>query len=99
MDGLGLEIDTAYDGLECLEKVKKKEYDLILMDIMMPNMSGETCFLELKKLDGFKTPVIAVTADATNEARERYLKEGFKEYIAKPFNMDQIKEKIDIIFK
>lgn len=97
LDGLNLIIDECYSGKECLEKVKNKNYDLILMDIMMPEMSGETALSELKKLEGFKTPVIALTADAIAGAEEKYKQEGFIDYIAKPFTKDQIKEKLDQI--
>ena len=93
------EIDEALDGIECLEKNKTKEYDLILMDIMMPNMSGETALLKLKENSNFKTPVIALTADAVAGAKEKYISEGFVDYIAKPFNREQIKIKLDKIFK
>ena len=59
------EIDECYDGQECLDKINQgNTYDLILMDIMMPNMSGETCIAELKKMSSFNIPVIALTADA-----------------------------------
>lgn len=92
------DIDECYNGKECLEKVEKKEYDLILMDIMMPVMSGETAMRELKKIEGFSTPVIALTADAVAGAQERYLSQGFIDYIAKPFSKDQIKIKLDLIF-
>ncbi len=92
------EIDEAHDGLECLEKCKNNTYDLILMDIMMPNMSGENALEELKKNPEFKTPVIALTADAIEGAREKYLDLGFIAYIAKPFNKVQLKEKLDKIF-
>ncbi len=94
------EIDECSDGLECLEKINSgKVYDLILMDIMMPNMNGEETFAKLKERPDFKTPVIALTADAVVGAREQYLSEGFVDYIAKPFNKAQIKEKIDLVFK
>ena len=93
------EIDECYDGIECLNKVKTNTYDLILMDIMMPNMSGETCMEELKKIPSFKTSVIALTADAVSGAKEKYISEGFVDYIAKPFTKDQIKEKLELIFK
>lgn len=93
------EIDECYDGKQCLEKINAgNTYDLILMDIMMPNMNGEVTLANLKKDPNFKTPVIALTADALAGARERYLKEGFVDYIAKPFNRDQIKEKLDTVF-
>ena len=100
LDGFGFEIDECYDGQECLDKViNGNEYDLILMDIMMPNMSGETAIAKLKENPNFNIPTIALTADAVAGAREKYLGEGFIDYIAKPFNKDQIKEKLDIVFK
>ena len=99
LDGFNFEIDECYDGQECLNKVVKgNEYDLILMDIMMPNMSGETAIAKLKEKTNFNIPIIALTADAVVGAREKYLSEGFVDYIVKPFNKQQIKEKIDIIF-
>ena len=97
--GFDFIIDECNDGVECLAKVVNgNEYDLILMDIMMPNMSGETTIAKLKENPNFNIPVIALTADAVAGAREKYLKEGFIDYIAKPFNKDQIKEKLDIVF-
>ena len=92
-------IDTATSGEECLNKVKETKYDLILMDIMMPNMSGETTLQKLKEINGFNTPVIALTADALAGAEARYKSEGFVGYLAKPFNKEQMKEKLDMIFK
>ena len=93
------EIDECYDGKECLDKINQgNTYDLILMDIMMPNMNGEQTIAELKKMESFKTPVIALTADAVAGAREKYISEGFVDYISKPFSKEQIKEKLDMVF-
>ena len=98
LSNFGFIIDECYDGLECLNKIKQgNTYDLILMDIMMPNMNGEACIKELKKME-ITTPVIALTADTLLGAEEKYLSEGFKAYVAKPFTKDQIKEKIDLVF-
>lgn len=95
-----LNIVESMSGQECLDKIQESnDYDLILMDIMMPNMSGETTLKELQKIDNFKTPVIALTADALTGAKEKYLSEGFIDYIPKPFSKEQIKEKLDKIFK
>lgn len=92
-------IDECHDGQECLEKINQgNKYDLILMDIMMPNMSGETCLANLRKNPEFNIPVIALTADALTGAKEKYISEGFIDYISKPFSKDQIKEKLDKIF-
>ena len=97
---LNFSIDSSLSGQDCLDKIKKGEkYDVILLDIMMPEMNGETTFKELKKIDGFNTPVIALTADAVSGAKEKYMNEGFDGYIAKPFTRDQIKEKLDKIIK
>ena len=99
LQDFNFEIEECYDGQECLQKiVYGNEYDLILMDIMMPNMSGETAIEKLKENPNFNIPTIALTADAVAGAKEKYLSEGFVDYIAKPFSKDQIKEKLDIIF-
>lgn len=90
-------IEECFDGQECLDRVVNgNEYDLILMDIMMPNMSGETAIAKLKENPNFKIPTIALTADAVAGAKEKYLSEGFVDYIAKPFSKNQIKEKLDM---
>ena len=64
----------------------------------MPNMSGETAISKLKEKPNFNIPTIALTADAVAGAKEKYLSEGFTDYISKPFNKNQIKEKLDLVF-
>ena len=92
-------VDECYNGQECLDLINKgNKYDLILMDIMMPVMSGETALKNLKQINGFDTPVIALTADAIAGAKEKYLQSGFVDYLTKPFSRDQMKEKLDKIF-
>lgn len=99
LQDFNLVIEECYNGKECLEKIKAgNSYDLILMDIMMPEMSGETALSELKNIEGFNTPVIALTADAIAGSEEKYKQEGFIDYIAKPFTKDQIKVKLDSVF-
>ena len=99
LDGFNFELDECTNGVECLEKVISKNFDLIIMDIMMPEMDGEETLKQLKEIDGFNTPVLAVTADAVDGAKEKYVSEGFIDYIPKPFTKGQIKEKLDIVFK
>jgi len=65
----------------------------------MPNKDGEQTIKELKSMSSFNIPEIALIADAVAGAREKYISEGFIDYIAKPFSKDQIKEKLDIVFK
>ena len=99
LQDFNFQIDECYDGQECLDKVVNgDEYDLILMDIMMPNMSGNTAMEKLREKPNFNIPTIALTADAVSGAEEKYKAEGFTDYIAKPFKKEQIKEKLDIIF-
>ena len=100
MKDLDVEIDVAYNGEECLDKIKNgNTYDLILMDIMMPVMSGETAMKELQKIDGFDTPVVALTADAVAGSKERYIEKGFVDYLAKQFKKDEIKNIINKTIK
>ena len=98
MSDLNYEIDEVYSGDECLEKIKEKQYDVILMDIMMPGMSGDETLVKLKEDPNFNTPVIAVTADVEAGSETKYLNQGFTSYIGKPFTRNQIKEKLDKLF-
>lgn len=100
LEAFHVQMDECYNGQECIDKVKSgNQYDIILMDIMMPEMSGITALQELKKTEKFQTPVIAVTADAIANSEEKYLKEGFTDYISKPFTKEQIQEKLVKILK
>ena len=84
-------IDTAESGMECLEKIKSgKEYDLILLDDMMPKMRGREVLIKLKENPKYKTPTVALTANAINGVREQYLKDGFDDYLAKPIDKEQL---------
>ena len=94
------DIEECYNGLECLERIKNNNsYDLILMGIMMPEMNGEMAIKELNKIEGFNTPIIALTADAVTGAAEKYISQGFVDYLAKPFKKEELLEKIDRILK
>jgi len=100
LEQFDLILDECYNGAECINMISENnDYDLILMDIMMPGMNGEETFRKLKELDGFDTPVIALTAEAESGSQEKYINEGFADYIAKPFSKAQIEEKMDKVFK
>ena len=89
-------IESVTSGQACLDKINEKnEYDVILMDIMMPGMGGVTTLKKLKEIEGFNTPVIAVTADAESTSKTKYLSEGFSDYVAKPFRKEEIKSVLD----
>ena len=84
-------VDSAESGMECLEKVKKgDEYDLIFMDDMMPRMRGTETLIRLKKIEGYKIPTIALTANAVSGMKEKYLREGFTDYLAKPIDKNKL---------
>lgn len=82
----------ANDGLEALERVKAERYDLILMDIQMPNMDGYTATRLMRQQLGLATPIVAMTAYAMPGERRRCLDAGMNEYIAKPVRMQQLSE-------
>ena len=85
LESYNFTVEAANSGFECIEKIKyKNDYDAIFMDIMMPQMDGVETLKKLRELENFKTPVIALTADATLGSREKYLEAGFDDYLAKP---------------
>ena len=83
-------IVTCESGFACLDKIKRGEiYDVILLDDMMPKMSGVETLAELKKIPGFKIPVVALTANAITGMKEKYLSDGFDDYLAKPIEKNE----------
>lgn len=85
--------DFADSGIKCIELVCKRRYDCILLDQMMPGMSGEATLAEMNSqelLNG--TPVIALTADAILGARESYLEKGFTDYLSKPVKYSALEQ-------
>ncbi len=85
-------VETANGGDEGIEKIKNAEYDLILLDDMMPGKTGVETLKELKStMETFKTPTIALTANAISGMREKYLVDGFDDYLAKPIEKDELK--------
>ena len=92
----GNDITTVESGFECLDRIKAGEkYDVIMMDDMMPKMSGQETFKELKKLDGFNIPVVALTANAIEGMRESYLSQGFNDYLSKPIEKNNLIKVLD----
>ena len=84
-------IKTCESGFDCISRIGKGEiYDIILLDDMMPKMSGVETLQKLKSMPNFKTPVIALTANAITGMKEHYLAEGFDNYLAKPIQDDEL---------
>ncbi|MEN0105329.1 MAG: PAS domain S-box protein [Pseudomonas sp.] len=84
LDELGLEVSTARDGFEALAAFAEQSFDLILMDMAMPNMDGYTATRLLKQEKGCTVPIIALTAHAMKGDREKCLAAGTDDYLAKP---------------
>jgi PAS domain S-box-containing protein len=91
----GLQVDTAASGAEAIYKVKNNEYDLVLMDHMMPKMDGVEATQEIRKLgpEYEKLPIIAITANVDSGTEEFFLTNGFNGFLSKPI----VKEKMEKI--
>ncbi len=90
-----MEVDTASSGKECLQLTRQKNYDIILMDHMMPGIDGVEALHRLRAETDNKnrdTVVIALTANAVAGSREMYLEYGFDDYFAKPIQADKLDE-------
>lgn len=87
-----VEVVVAYDGEECLKELEKhKDIDMILMDMMMPVMDGYDAIKQVRSLAEHKNlPIIALTAKAMKQDREKCLEAGASDYISKPLNMEQL---------
>ena len=84
-------IDTCNNGFDCITKIKENNnYDLILLDDMMPKKNGIETFKELKQIEGFNIPVVMLTANALTGMKEEYLKIGFDDYLAKPIEKAEL---------
>ncbi len=78
-------ITTCDSGFKCLDLINDgKKFDIILLDDMMPKMSGVETLKKLKSMSGFNIPIVALTANAITGMREKYLQDGFDNYISKP---------------
>ncbi|MBC77650.1 MAG: hypothetical protein CME64_16715 [Halobacteriovoraceae bacterium] len=84
LDGAGADVDVANSGQSALEMAKSKPYDLILLDIQMPELDGYQVLKRLREELKFEQPVIALTAHAMEEQRKENLKAGFNGHISKP---------------
>lgn len=91
----GCKVDLAVNGFKAIEKAKAKNYDCILMDIQMPDMDGVVATQKIRNIRKDKTPpVIAMTAYSMKEDRERFIKQGLDDYIAKPIRANELIKKV-----
>ncbi|MEZ5581426.1 MAG: ATP-binding protein [Candidatus Competibacteraceae bacterium] len=99
MQQLGLTIDVAKNGVEAIEAFKRNRYNLVLMDCQMPQLDGFKATTALRawerKQNRVPVPIIALTANVLEGDKERCLEVGMNDYLAKPFNYQQLKNKLE----
>lgn len=96
LDITGYETDQAYDGLEAFNKIENKGFDLILLDVMIPNIDGFSLLQKIKHLD---IPVIFLTAKNSVMDKVNGLKLGAEDYIVKPFEAIELLTRIEVVFR
>ena len=88
---LEISVEEVDNGFSCIDKIQNGEsYDMILLDDMMPRMSGSETLVQLKKIPDFSIPVVMLTANAIEGMKEEYLKKGFDDYLAKPISRKEL---------
>jgi CheY-like chemotaxis protein len=89
---IGHQVDMANNGIEACEQVQKAPYDIVLMDVQMPEMDGMTATRTIRHLPGqvARIPIVALTANAMEGDREAYLAAGMDDYAAKPIALPQL---------
>src|SRR5215204_5957927 len=90
----GYSITSAYDGNEAIKMVQEEYFDLIIMDVMLPEMDGITV-LENIRLDNNDVPVLILSAKNTGQDRVLGLKKGADDYLTKPFNLEELFLRVD----
>lgn len=81
---------SVFSGFECIQYLEENQVDLILMDDMMPKMSGVETLRKLRENPMFQVPVVALTANAISGMKEKYLEEGFQDYLSKPIDKKEL---------
>ena len=92
-----MEVDCAYDGEEALEYAKKTEYDVVLLDIMLPKLNGFEVCQRIREFSNM--PIIMLTAKTEDMDKILGLEYGADDYIAKPFNILEVKARIKAIMR
>lgn len=92
----GLIVDHVSDGIACVKQVKEKEYDVVLMDIQMPNMDGYQATQKIREFSDI--PIVAMTANAFEEDKQKALSIGMNGHIAKPIDMDKVIKTLSNVF-
>jgi signal transduction histidine kinase/CheY-like chemotaxis protein len=94
---IGYEIDIVKNGAEAVEQVDKEEYDVLFMDLLMPEMDGFQA-TEIIRAAGHKLPIVALSADETDETRKAAFEAGMNDYLMKPVRVENIKHLLIKLF-
>ena len=89
LSGQGLQVQRAQDGVQALEKAKKMSPDLIVLDVIMPNMDGYTFLREIKK-DAKLRGTAVIVLSAREMMRDMFVQEGVKDFVTKPCNPEEL---------
>jgi signal transduction histidine kinase/CheY-like chemotaxis protein len=87
---LGYKIDIAKNGMEAAEKVKTRVYDIVFMDLVMPEKDGIQATVEIRGM-GYQMPIVAMTATASSKSKSKAISSGMNDYIVKPVKMESIR--------
>jgi two-component system, OmpR family, alkaline phosphatase synthesis response regulator PhoP len=90
----GYEVSAAADGVAALKAVEQEYFDLILLDIMLPELDGMSV-LETIRIKGLETPILILSAKTSSEERVMGLKKGADDYLSKPFNLEELLLRVD----
>ncbi len=93
----GMEVDCAYDGEEALQKAREKEYDIILLDVMLPKLTGFEVCQQIREFSN--VPVVMLTAKGEDMDKILGLEYGADDYITKPFNILEVKARLKAIMR
>ncbi|MFQ3576973.1 MAG: response regulator, partial [Cytophagales bacterium] len=91
----GCKVEFAENGFVAIEKVKELDFDLVLMDIQMPELDGVATTMEIRKIDKKLPPIIAMTAYSMKEDRDKFLSLGMDDYLSKPIRSEALLKKIN----
>ena len=93
----GMEVDCAYDGEEALDRIRENEYDIILLDVMLPKLTGFEVCQQMREFSS--VPVVMLTAKGDDMDKILGLEYGADDYITKPFNILEVKARIKAIMR
>jgi DNA-binding response OmpR family regulator len=95
----GYTVDEAHNGRVGLESISREDFDLIILDMAMPVMNGAEVLDRLKVMDGFKTPILILSADKEEESKAFGIQLGASYYMTKPFKPPEVVARIEEIFR